>query len=65
MHKCVDVNEVDAALIKAAQVFPVKPDIKVCLFCLQPPFFNTTSSPKTVYDVPTAARKMSLYAVSS
>lgn len=33
MHKCVDaeVNEVDAALIKAVQVFPANTNIKACL----------------------------------
>lgn len=56
----------DAALIKAVQVFPVNLNITACLFCLQPSFFNTMSSPKAeVYDVPITARQTSLFTVSS
>lgn len=68
MHKCIyaEVNEVDAALIKAVQVFPVNPNITVCLSCLQPSFFSTMSSPNLeVYDVPAQARQTSPFTVSS
>lgn len=66
-HKCVDVevNEVDVALIKAAML-TVNPNITACLSCLQPSFFNMVSIPKgEVYDVPSQARRASLFTVSS
>lgn len=65
-HKCVDaeVNEADAALIKAVQVLPA--NITACLSHLQPSFFSMASSPtREVYDVPIQARRPSLYTVSS
>lgn len=65
-HKCVDVevSGVYAALIKEMQVFPVNLNITSCLFCLQPSF-SMVSHPKEVYDVPSQARRTSLFTVSS
>ncbi len=65
-YKCVDVevNEVNVALIKAA-VLTVNPNLTACLSCLQPSFSSMVSIPKgEVYDVPSHARRASLFAVS-
>jgi len=67
-HKCGDaeVNEVEAALIKAKLVLLVDPDVTAPLSRLQPSFFSMASRPSgEVYDVPSQARRASLFTVSS
>ena len=65
-HTDAEVSEVDAALIKAVQVWPVNPNLTVCLLCPQHAGFNTVSSPRgEVYDVPNQARRASAFTVSS